>query len=37
MKDKIKQYFHPQNTSNKISYSLAQFSLESGENKTTQN
>ena len=27
----IKQYFNPQNTSNKISYSLAQFLLESGK------
>ncbi len=27
----IKQYFSPQNTSNKISYSLAQFLLESGK------
>ena len=28
---KIKQYFDPKNTSNGISYSLAQFSLEVGE------
>ena len=28
---KIKQYFHPKNTSNGISYSLAQFTLEIGE------
>ena len=27
----IKQYFNPHNTSNKISYSLAQFLLESGK------
>ena len=28
---KIKQYFHPHNTLNGISYSLAQFTLESGK------
>ncbi|MCV0430291.1 cupin domain-containing protein [Nitrosopumilus sp.] len=27
----IKQYFHPNNTENGISYSLAQFTLESGK------
>ena len=27
---KIKQYFHPKNTSNGISYSLAEFTLEIG-------
>jgi mannose-6-phosphate isomerase-like protein (cupin superfamily) len=27
---KIKQYFHPYNTSSEISYSLAQFTLETG-------
>ena len=35
---KIKQYFEPNNTSNGINYSIAQFLLEKGgENKTTQN
>lgn len=28
---KIKQYFNPQNTSNEINYSIAQFLLESGK------
>ena len=28
---KIKQFFNPQNTQNKINYSIAQFTLESGE------
>lgn len=28
---KIKQYFHPHNTSNGINYSLAQFTLEPGK------
>ena len=28
---KIKQYFHPHNTLNGISYSIAQFTLESGK------
>ena len=28
---RIKQYFHPQNTLNKINYSLAQFTLEPGK------
>ena len=28
---KIKQYFSPENTADKINYSLAQFTLESGK------
>lgn len=28
---KIKQFFNPQNTQNKINYSIAQFTLESGK------